>query len=183
MKLNSVEVRLWNSPKIIVRPPPPPPTCVPGFVWCKSIQGNIISLYKRPFVHFTFKIYQNNYCSFDKLSSNTLLHALITGINFRHKSLLKKLGYTSSFHLHFLVSEYYTTHHVLFDILLTSGSVNSRTTGSLQEPLRGGCKMLSSSKTPLRSFLSPDTEPFVINSFSTSGQNLHWSGSEFPKEN
>ena len=41
--------------------------------------------------------------------------------------------------------------------------------------------MLSSSKTPLRSLLSPDTDPFVMNSFSTSGQNLHCRGPEFSK--
>lgn len=39
--------------------------------------------------------------------------------------------------------------------------------------------MLSSSKMPLRSFLNPDIDPFVMNSFSTSGQNLHCRGSEF----
>lgn len=133
-----------------------------------------MTLYKRSLVHFSFKFIKANYCSFDRLSSNTLLHVLITSINFRQKSLLKKLGYISFFHPHCF--GFWISHDILYvvvDILLTSGSVNSRTTGSLQEPLRGGCKMLSSSKTPLRSFLSPDTEPFVINSFSTSGQNLH----------
>lgn len=56
---------------------------------------------------------------------------------------------------------------------LTSERVTSNTTGSKQGPLRGGCKMLSSSNTPLRSLRSPETNPFVMNSFSTSGQNLH----------
>lgn len=56
---------------------------------------------------------------------------------------------------------------------LTSERVISNKTGSKQGPLRGGCKMLSSSNTPLRSLRNPETNPFVMNSFSTSGQNLH----------
>lgn len=67
-------------------------------------------------------------------------------------------------------------------LTLTSERVSSNTTGSKQEPLRGGCKMLSSSNTPLRSFRNPETYPFVMNSFSTSGQNLHCSDPVFSKQ-
>ena len=36
--------------------------------------------------------------------------------------------------------------------------------------------MLSSNRMPLRSLLSPETDPFVMKTFSTSGKNLHCSG-------